>query len=76
VTAEEQLDELTRAEDILLGALGFDGDACIVSLEVVGDCYRGLGRWPDGEEFEFSSDWSPDDLEQWAIGVVMSKVAA
>jgi hypothetical protein len=70
MAAEEQLDEITRAEDILLGALGFDGDAKIITLVCDAEGYRGTGSWPDGDSFDFSSDWTPDELELWAIEIL------
>lgn len=72
--ADEFLNEITRAEDILLGALGFDGDASIVSLRVTEAGYEGEGVWPDGETFSFESDWEPDELELWAISIVTGKL--
>jgi len=67
-------DDLTpeiRAEDIILGSLGFGQDARIVSLEQTEDGYKGVGRWPDGERFTFQSDDELDDLQRWALGVLI-----
>lgn len=68
-------DDLTpevRAEDIILGSLGFGEDARIVVLERTEDGYKGVGRWPDGEKFTFQSDDELDDLQRWALGVLLS----
>jgi hypothetical protein len=69
--AESFLNEVNRAEDILLGALGFGEDARIVSVELAPDgFYRGVGQFGDGETFEFSSDIEADELERWAIDIL------
>lgn len=68
--ADDCLDERTRAEDILLGALGFDTDASIVTLKETQDGFAGQARWSDGEEFPFQSDDELSELEQWALGVL------
>ncbi len=65
-------DERIRAEDILLGSLGFGEEAQILSIARVGSGYRGRGRWFDGEEFEFESDEPLSDLENWALTVLES----
>lgn len=72
--AESFLNEVNRAEDILLGALGFGEDASIVSVELTDNgFYRGQGRYKDGETFDFVSDLEADDLERWAIGVLRQR---
>ena len=63
-------DERVRAEDILLGSLGFGEEAQILSIVRVGDGYRGRGRWVDGEEFEFESEEPLDTLERWALSIL------
>jgi len=69
--ADDFLDEKTRAQDILLGGLGFSEDAQIVSITITDSGYKGIGSWPDGEKFEFESDDPLGDLEKWALGVVI-----
>jgi hypothetical protein len=59
-----------RAEDILLGALGFGEDARIVSVHRTAEGFAGVGAWPDGEEFSFESEEPPSELELWALGVL------
>jgi hypothetical protein len=74
--ADTFLSETNRAEDILLGALGFGEDAVIVTVELTETgCYRGTGRYKDGETFEFESDIEADELERWAVEV-LSRPAA
>jgi hypothetical protein len=70
VKEHDFLDERTRAEDILLGALGFDTEAKIVKIEIFNGGYRGQGRWSDGEDFDFQSDDEVSDLEKWALTVI------
>jgi hypothetical protein len=62
-------DPVRRAEDVLLGGLGFGEEASIVSLERSQEKgYSGVGRWADsGELFEFSSDEELSVLEVWAL---------
>lgn len=63
-------DERVRAEDILLGSLGFGEEAKILSIARVSGGYRGRGRWIDGEEFDFESDEPLSALEDWALTVL------
>lgn len=63
-------DEKVRAEDILLGALGFGQEAQIISIMRANNGYRGRGRWLDGEEFEFESEEDLSGLEEWALSVL------
>ena len=69
--AEDCLNEKTRAEDILLGALGFGEEASLSSIERTGDGYKGIGEWGDGESFEFESDDEPSKLELWALEILI-----
>lgn len=59
-----------RAEDILLGAVGFGEDARIVSVRRTPEGFAGVGAWPDGEEFPFESEEPPTELELWALSVL------
>lgn len=69
--ADSFLSETNRAEDIILGALGFGEDAHIVTVELLPNgYYRGTGRYSDGEVFEFESDVEADELERWAIDIL------
>ena len=70
---KDDLSPQTRAEDILLGSLGFGEDARIVSIEPTETGYRGMGVWICGEEFSFESEDDLDPLQLWALGVFMSK---
>lgn len=70
---EDFLNEKTRAEDILLGSLGFGEEAKIVSVHITASGYAGKGRWADGEEFDFDCDDDLDDLQQWALTILTGK---
>lgn len=73
---DDFLSERVRAEDILLGALGFGEDARIVEIEQTSNGYRGVGQWTDGETFEFESEEEIDDLEKWALEILEGKGAS
>lgn len=64
------LEERIRAEDILLGSLGFGAEAKIVSVKSSEDGYQGVACWPDGEQFQFASDGELDKLQRWALEVL------
>lgn len=68
--SKDFLDEQTRAEDIILGGLGFGEDAKIVSIEIVNDRYIGTACWSDGEEFSFQSETEITELESWAVSIL------
>jgi hypothetical protein len=73
----DDLSPKVRAEDIILGSLGFGEDARVLSIERTSEGYKGIGRWADGEEFPFESDCELDDLEKWALQILLeSKTAA
>jgi hypothetical protein len=38
-----------------------------VSIERTENGYRGVGKWPDGEQFTFENDDELGDLEIWAL---------
>lgn len=65
----EEFTERQRAEDILLGSLGFGEEAHIDSVHITERGYRGVGVWGDGERFEFESDEDLDDLQLWALEI-------
>ena len=71
--SEEFLCARSRAEDILLGSLGFGEEAQIVFIEVTPQGYRGSGRYADGEAFDFESDQELGELENWALSVLVEK---
>jgi len=72
--ADDCLDELIRAEDIILGALGFDAGASLVKINQTSAGFAGIAKWPDGEEFAFESEDPLSELEQWALKILMGKV--
>jgi hypothetical protein len=69
----DDLSPQVRAEDIILGSLGFGEEARIVSIERVPGGYRGVGRWADGEQFPFESEDELDELTEWALQVVLGQ---
>jgi hypothetical protein len=72
---DDDLSPQVRAEDILLGSLGFGEEAKILSVERTSEGYRGVGVWPDGEKFKFENDDELDPLQIWALGVVIHPTA-
>jgi len=70
---EDFLESRKRAEDILLGGLGYGEDASIIKLERANDGYRGEGRWSDGEKFDFESEGELEELELWALEVLLAE---
>lgn len=68
--AEDCLNERTRAEDVLLGSLGFDSDARIVEVRIEGSQFVGIAEWSDGDRFSFESEDELTELEIWAVGVL------
>ena len=70
---EEFLNERNRAEDILLGSLGFGEDAELVTVERTASGYRGTGRWPGGDTFDFESEDELDELQGWALNVWLKR---
>lgn len=72
VATDDFLNEKIRAQDILLGGLGFGEEAIIIDIKKTEAGYKGTGRWPDGEMFEFESNDEPSELEEWALLVMSS----
>ena len=68
---EQELSPETRAEDIILGSLGFGEEARIVSIERTPSGYRGVASWPDGERFSFENDDDLSELDEWALGILL-----
>lgn len=66
----DDLSPQVRAEDILLGSLGFGEDARIASIERTPEGYRGTGVWGDGSEFAFESEDELDELQVWALNLL------
>lgn len=64
-------DPKIRAEDIILGALGFGEDARIATIQRTDKGFVGTGVFTDGEVFEFESDEDLDELEEWALKVLI-----
>ena len=70
---DEFLKEDNRAEDILLGSLGIGEEAKILTLERTEDGYKGTAQWKDGEIFPFESEDPLDELQEWAVGVILKR---
>lgn len=68
--ADDFLSERVRAEDIILGSLGYGEEARLVSIEKTNQGFRGVGAWSDGEKFAFENDDVIDDLQQWALQIL------
>ena len=68
---EDFLSEKSRAEDILLGSLGIGEEAKIVSIELTNQGYKGIAVWSDGEEFPFENDDEINDLQRWALKILL-----
>lgn len=69
---DDFLSEKVRAEDILLGSLGFGEEAKIISIEITPNGYKGVARWSDGEETPFENDEEIDELQRWALKILIS----
>ena len=69
----DDLSPETRAEDILLGSLGYGEEARVVSIERTASGYRGVGTWPDGERFTFENDDGVGELEIWALDLLVAR---
>ena len=67
----DDLSPKIRAEDIILGSLGFGEEARVLSIERTHEGYRGIVRWADGEEFSFESDDRLDELQEWALAILL-----
>jgi hypothetical protein len=67
---ESFLDEKLRAEDILLGALGYGAEATILEISSDESKYWGSGKFADGEIFQFQSEDELTEIEKWAITVL------
>lgn len=69
----DDLSPEVRAEDILLGSLGFGEDARIRTIERTDSGYKGTGVWSDGSEFSFESEDELDGLQEWALDFVLAQ---
>ncbi|MEY4670011.1 MAG: hypothetical protein RL518_2710 [Pseudomonadota bacterium] len=67
----DDLSPQVRAEDIILGSLGFGEEARVVSIERTAEGYKGIGRWADGEQFPFESEDEIDELTEWALQILL-----
>ncbi|WKZ56163.1 MAG: hypothetical protein QY326_05335 [Bdellovibrionota bacterium] len=69
--AEQSVEE--RAEDILLGGLGFGEEAKILRVERTASGFKGVGCFADAEEFEFESEDPLSVLEDWALTILAAR---
>jgi hypothetical protein len=69
--AEEFLSERIRAEDIILGSLGFGEDAKITSISATQSGFKGEGVFADGDSFVFENDEELTGIEAWALAVLL-----
>ncbi|RME58553.1 MAG: hypothetical protein D6780_06520 [Candidatus Dadabacteria bacterium] len=69
---EDFLQPKQRAEDILLGSLGYSEEASIVNVEKTESGYKGIGVWKDGVTFTFKSEGPLSSLEEWALSILTS----
>jgi hypothetical protein len=68
LSEKELLQPKQRAEDVLLGSLGFSEGARIISIKRVAEGFAGVGEFSDGEQFDFRSEDELSALERWALG--------
>ena len=62
-----------RAEDILLGSLGYGEEAKLVSVaRTTCGGYSGTGSFSDGEIFKFECDDELTELQLWALEILIS----
>ena len=67
----DELSEISRAEDILLGALGYSDDAKLDKISLSGDEITIHGTFhSDGEKFVTIYDCDRGQLEDWAVEVL------
>ena len=69
----DDLSPQVRAEDILLGSLGYGEEAKILTIEKTTVGYRGVGSWPDGEQFAFECEDELDSLQEWALSYLIAR---
>jgi hypothetical protein len=66
-------DQFVRAEDIILGSLGFGEEARIISIKRTESGFLGRGAFEDGEEFDFENEEDLGSLELWALDILESQ---
>ncbi len=70
-SSDNFLDPKIRAEDILLGSLGYGEEVRIVSVSRIPNGYKGIARWPEGDEFSFEYNDTLDTQQEWALAVLV-----
>lgn len=72
-SSKEDLSDLSRAEDILLGAAGYDEDACLDQVRIHGQEIILEGHFrSDGEKFSTAFDCECGNFEEWALEILKS----
>lgn len=71
---DDFLSETQRAEDIILGSLGYGEEAHIVLIESTENGFKGVGVFDDGETFDFESEDELTELDLWALEVLKRKL--
>lgn len=66
----EDFSELTRAEDIFLGALGFGEGARLSKIFLKDKAIELSGTFADGETFSAIFDEEVGALETWALDIL------
>lgn len=71
MSTEEELSDLSRAEDILLGAMGYSDDAKLEKVKILGEQIFLNGAFrSDGESFSVKFDCERGKLEDWALEIL------
>jgi hypothetical protein len=72
---DDILNPETRAEDIILGGLGFSESARIISISHNSQkgVFFGVGEYNDGEQFDFHSEDPISSLEEWALTILSER---
>ena len=70
MSATEEFSELSRAEDILLGSMGYGEGAKLANVTIAGDQITLHGEFSDGEAFSADIDQELSDLEHWALNIL------
>lgn len=70
---DDWLNEKNRAEDIILGALGYGQDAKILNIKKDEYGFQVNGEFSDGEKFQSIYQDELSKLEMWAILILQQE---
>lgn len=73
---DDFLNERSRAEDIILGGLGFGEEVTIIEIQKTSQGFQGVARDKESDEYPFESEDEVTDLEQWALSVLLKTSSA